>query len=85
MKLIADALQSIAVTLWVGGLWAIGLIVAPLLFHTLSDRSQAGTLAGQFFTTIRGRFAACHGVSSVLYLIEYALGLVMVLQHGRGR
>ena len=85
MKRIADALQSIAVTLWVGGLWAIGLIVAPLLFHTLSDRSQAGTLAGQFFTTIRDRFAACHGVSSVLYLIECALGLVMVLQHGRGR
>lgn len=152
MKLLADALQSIAVTLWVGGLWAIGLIVAPLLFHTLTDRSQAGMLAGQFFTAItyiglgcgaylllfrlarfggqafsqlffwsallmmalaaagqfgvqpimaslkqqalpsevmhslfRDRFAAWHGVSSVLYLIECALGLVMVLQHGRGR
>lgn len=59
MKLLANALQSIAVTLWVGALWAIGLIVAPLLFHTLTDRSQAGMLAGQFFTTItytgRGR------------------------------
>ena len=52
MRFITDALQSIAVTLWVGGLWAIGLIVAPLLFHTLSDRSQAGLLAGEFFTAI---------------------------------
>jgi hypothetical protein len=152
MKLIADALQSIAVTLWVGGLWAIGLIVAPLLFHTLTDRSQAGMLAGQLFTIItyiglgcgaylllfrlarcgsevfrqsffwsallmmalaaagqfgvqpimaslkqqalpsevmhsifRNRFAAWHGVSSVLYLIECALGLIMVVQHGRSR
>ena len=152
MKLIADALQSIAVTLWVGGLWAIGLIVAPLLFHTLTDRAQAGMLAGQFFTAIaciglgcgaylllfrlarfggqafsqlffwsvllmlalgaggqfgvqpilaslkqqalpaevmqsifRDRFAAWHGVSSVFYLIECVLGLVIVAQHGRGR
>ncbi len=152
MKFIADTLQSIAVTLWVGGLWAIGLIVAPLLFHTLTDRAQAGMLAGVLFTTIayiglgcgaylllfrlarcggqvfrqlffwsallmmglaaagqfgvqpimsslkqqalpseamhsifRDRFAAWHGVSSLLYLIECALGLVMVVQHGRGR
>jgi hypothetical protein len=32
-----------------------------------------------------GRFAAWHGVASVLYLIECALGLVVVVQHGRGR
>ena len=152
MRTLTDALQSITVTLWVGGLWAIGLIVAPLLFHTLTDRSQAGMLAGQFFTVItyiglgcgaylllfrlarfggqafgqllfwsvvlmmalaaagqfgvqpimaglrqqalpsevmqsifRDRFAAWHGVSSVFYLIECVLGLVIVLQHGRGR
>ena len=152
MRTLTDALQSITVTLWVGGLWAIGLIVAPLLFHTLSDRPQAGMLAGQFFTAItyiglgcgaylflfrlarfgghafsqlffwsillmmalaaagqfgvqpimaslkqqalpsevmqsifRDRFAAWHGVSSVLYLIECVLGLVAVIQLGRNR
>ena len=152
MRSITEALQSIAVTLWVGGLWAVGLIVAPLLFHSLSDRSQAGMLAGHFFTVLnyigfgcgaylllfrlarfggqafgqlffwtallmstlaaagefgvqpmmaslkqqalpsevmnsifRDRFAAWHGVSSVLYLIECVLGLVMVVQHGRRR
>ena len=152
MRFISDALQSIAVTLWVGGLWAIGLVVAPLLFHTLSDRSHAGMLAGQFFTAIayiglgcgaylllfrlarfggqafgqllfwsvllmmalaaaaqfgvqpimaglkqqalpkevmesifRDRFAAWHGVASVLYLIQCAFGLVVVVRHGRGR
>lgn len=152
MRFIVDALQSIAVTVWIGGLWAIGLIVAPLLFHAPIERAQAGMLAGQFFGAIayiglgcggylllyrlarfggqafsqllfwsvllmvalaaagqfgvqpilaslrqqalpsqvmqsilRDRFAAWHGVSSVLYLIECALGLIVALQHGRGR
>lgn len=152
MRFIADILQSIAVTLWAGGLWVIGLVVAPFLFHTLADRAQAGLLAGHLFTTMayvglgcgaylllyrlaifgshalrqllfwtvllmlaldaagqfgvqpimaglrqqalpkevmesifRDRFAAWHGVASVLYLIECVLGLVAVAQHGRGR
>ena len=152
MRIIADALQSIAITFWVGGLWVIGLLVAPFLFNTLSDRAQAGLLAGHLFSAIaytglgcgaylllyrmaifgshvlrqlffwtlllmltldaaaqfgvqpimaglkqqalpkevmesifRDRFAAWHGVSSVLYLIECVLGLVIVAQHGRGR
>ena len=152
MRFIADALQSIAVTLWVGGLWVIGLVVAPFLFHTLADRAQAGLLAGHLFTAmayvglgcgaylllyrlaifgshalsqllfwtvllmvaldaagqfgvqpimaglkqqalpmevmesiLRERFAAWHGAASVLYLIECALGLIVVVEHGRGR
>lgn len=152
MKFFADALHSIAVTLWVGGLWIVGLMVAPLLFHTLADRAMAGSLAGGFFTMMgwvglgcalylllfrlarfgpqalrqlffwcvvamaamtaatqfgiqplmsslrqqalpsevmqsifRDRFAAWHGVSSVLYLIQCALGLVLAVLHGRGR
>ena len=150
IRLIFDALQSIAITLWVGGLWVIGLIVAPFLFHALGDRAQAGLLAGHLFTAmayvglgcgayllfyrlaifgshaprqlffwvvllmvaldvaaqfalqpilaglkqqalpkevmesiLRDRFAAWHGVASVLYLIECALGLIAVVQHGR--
>lgn len=151
MKHFPDALQSIAVTLWVGALWAVGLIVAPLLFQTVA-RAQAGLLAGQFFAMVnyiglgcgaylllfrlarfgghafaqlffwsalammaltaasqfgvqpvlaglrqqalpvevmqsilRDRFTTWHGVSSVLYLIECGFGLIMVVQHGRGR
>lgn len=151
MKHFFDALQSIAVTVWVGALWAVGLIVAPLLFQTVA-RPQAGLLAGQFFAMVnyvglgcgaylllfrlarfgghalaqlffwsalvmmaltaasqfgvqpilaglrqqalptevmqsilRDRFSAWHGVSSVLYLIECGFGLIMVVQHGRGR
>ncbi len=36
-------------TLWVGSLWAIGYLVAPTLFATLSDRVLAGTIAGSLF------------------------------------
>jgi len=33
----------------------------------------------------RDRFATWHGMSSALYLVECLLGLVLVIQHGRGR
>ena len=150
MKAIADALYSIALTLWIGGLWAIGYIVAPTLFYTLADRALAGSLAGKLFTLIaytgigcaaylllyrlarfggacfrhgifwivlimllltlagefgvqpilaslkdqalpkevmesvlRDRFATWHGVASILYLIQSALGVALVWLQGR--
>ncbi len=153
MGRLADLLYRVAVTLWVGSLWAIGYIAAPVLFNTLSDnRTLAGNLAGNMFTVgawvafgcaaylllflagrrgwalfkssvfwlvlamlllalaghfgiqpiivqlkaeawpkevmqsvVRDRFAAWHGVSSVLYLIESVLGLMLVLLEERGR
>jgi hypothetical protein len=152
VKFLSDALHSLAVALWAGGLWIVGLMIAPLLFHTLPDRAMAGTLAGQFFAgmawvglgcaaylllfrlarfgpqalrqlffwcvvfmalmtaaglfgiqpimerlreqalpaeamqgLVRDRFAMWHGISSVLYLAQCALALVLVVQHGRGR
>lgn len=146
MRRLSEALYAIAITLWVGGLWAIGGIAAPTLFYQIADRSLAGSTAGQMFTlvawsgmacaaylllflvgrrglgvlksgvfwlvlamlaltlaghfgiqpilaqlrvdalprqimesTLRDRFAAWHGVSSALYLIESLLGLALVL------
>jgi hypothetical protein len=32
MRRLADALYDVALTLWVGGLWTIGYLVAPTLF-----------------------------------------------------
>jgi hypothetical protein len=66
MKSIADALQSIAVTLWVGGLWVVGFIVAPLLFSRLDDRVLAGALAGRFFTVV-----AWIGIACAVYLLAF--------------
>jgi hypothetical protein len=42
-------LRVLLVTFWVCSLWTTGYVVAPLLFATLADRAQAGTLAGLFF------------------------------------
>ena len=150
MKTLTEAIYAIALTLWIGGLWAIGYIVAPTLFYTLADRTLAGMLAGKLFTLIayvgigcaiylllfrlvrfgaasfrhgicwivlalllltlagefgvqpilaglkdqalpkgvmesvfRDRFAAWHGVASVLYLIQSVLGILLVWLHAR--
>ncbi|RCS59888.1 DUF4149 domain-containing protein [Parvibium lacunae] len=42
-------LLQVAFVLWIGSLFTIGVIVAPILFATLPDRVLAGTLAGRFF------------------------------------
>ena len=151
MRRFADALDSIALTLWVGGLWTIGYVVAPTIFSALADRQLAGMLAGKLFALIgwvglvcaaylllsmlfrlggralrrwgfwlllvllaltaasqfglqpwlaqlkaealprevmesvlRDRFATWHGISSILYLVQSLLGLLLVVGSGRG-
>lgn len=64
MKNLPDALARIAVTLWVGGLWAIGYITAPVLFTSLADKQLAGNLAGHMFTVM-----AYVGMACGIYLI----------------
>ncbi|WP_291990522.1 DUF4149 domain-containing protein [Candidatus Accumulibacter sp. ACC007] len=60
MRRCADALYDITLTLWVGGLWAIGFLVAPTLFSALaSDRQLAGLLAGKLFALIGWVGLAC--------------------------
>ena len=44
--------ERVLLTLWVGGLWAIGYIAAPVMFSMLEDKSLAGNLAGQMFHII---------------------------------
>lgn len=146
MNRFADKLALVAVTLWVGGLWAIGYLAAPVLFSALADKTMAGMLAGRMFTLVayigmacgfyllihrlagfgsaalkqgffwatlvmlllavaghfgiqpileglkeqalpkgvmesmfRDRFARWHGISSIVYLVQSVLGLVLVL------
>jgi len=146
MNRFSDKLAFIAVTLWVGGLWAIGYLAAPVLFSALADKTMAGMLAGKMFTLVayigmgcgffllihrlasfgsaalkqaffwaalvmlllaiaahfgiqpileglkeqalpkgvmesmfRDRFARWHGISSIVYLMQSVLGLVLVL------
>lgn len=145
MRRLADALYFVTLTLWVGGLWTIGYLVAPTLFSSLADRQLAATLAVKLFSLIgwiglgcaayllifmllrsgaavlrrwvfwllllmlamtavslfglqplllqlkadalprevmqsvlRDRFATWHGISSILYLVQSLLGLLVV-------
>lgn len=66
--------ERIILTLWVGGLWAIGFLAVPVLFHTLDDRTLAGELAAPMFTLINGIGLACGGL----------LLLGAAMSHGRG-
>ncbi|MQY51172.1 DUF4149 domain-containing protein [Rhodocyclus tenuis] len=68
MRRIADALSGLALTLWVGGLWSIGYLVAPTLFATLADRQLAGAIAGKLFQLI-----GWIGFGCAAYLILHAL------------
>jgi hypothetical protein len=52
MKRLPDLLSAWAVALWVGGLWAVGYLAAPVLFHQLDDRVLAGMLAGRMFAAM---------------------------------
>lgn len=65
-----DLLAVWAVALWVGGLWAIGAIAAPVLFYSLPEsRMLAGQLAGQMFTWMAYLGMACGG-----WLLIFRLG-----------
>ncbi|MDP2400143.1 MAG: DUF4149 domain-containing protein [Burkholderiales bacterium] len=66
MRNLADALQAVAATLWVGGLWVTGFMVAPVLFSTLPDRATAGLLAGKLFGLM-----AWIGIGCALYLLLF--------------
>ena len=151
MRKLSEAFYFVAITLWVGGMWAIGYIAAPLLFSSLGDRQLAGMVAGKLFSlmgwvglgsaayllvfliarcrgqafqsavfwlvllmallaavsqfgiqplmaqlkvdalprevmesVLRDRFAAWHGISSILYLMQSGLGLWLVVWANRG-
>jgi hypothetical protein len=48
---IVRAIERILLTLWVGGLWVTGLVLAPVLFASY-PRLVAGDIAGRMFTAV---------------------------------
>lgn len=68
MRSVAEALQSVAVALWVGGLWAVGFVAAPVIFARVPDRVLAGLVAGRLFSYI-----AFIGMACALYLLVYRI------------
>ena len=46
-----DGLRAVTRTFWVGGMWVVGLLVAPVLFASL-NKVTAGMIAGTLFAYI---------------------------------
>lgn len=65
---IIPVLERIVLTLWVGGLWVTGLVLAPVLFASF-QRVFAGDIAGRLFTAM----ALLGMVCAVLLLVLAAL------------
>jgi hypothetical protein len=66
----SDSVALVLMTAWVGGLWAIGYLAAPALFHSLGENRQlAGNLAGVMFT-----WMSYVGMVSGIYLLAHRVG-----------
>lgn len=68
MRRFADASYLLILTLWVGALWGIGYVAAPVLFASLDDRILAGTLAGKMFAVV-----GWLGMGGGAYLLAFML------------
>jgi hypothetical protein len=71
IRRLADFLNVVAMTLWVGGLWTVGFVVAPTLFRTLDSRAQAGAVAGNLFSVMAYIGFACGAYLAVYRLARF--------------
>jgi len=67
VRKLADSLYRIAICLWSGGLWIMGLS-AWMLFRTLNSRALAGEVAGSLFGLI-----AWVGLACAAYLLVFLI------------
>jgi hypothetical protein len=65
---LARDLQTVTVTVWVGALWTMGLLIAPMLFRILPDRVLAGVVAGRLLSVVAYTGLACAGVLIALFM-----------------
>ena len=68
MKNIVHHTASLAITAWVGGLWAIGYVAVSVLFRAQPDKQLAGMLSGQMLTVVSYIGIVC-GAYLLLYLL----------------
>ncbi len=69
MKNFSHHTASLAITAWVGSLWAISYLAAPVLFYTQPDKQLAGMLAGRMLVNMNYVGLICGA-----YLLAYFLG-----------
>lgn len=62
-------LVPLIIAAWVGGLWSIGYLAVPVLFHAQPDRQLAGMLAGEMFGRVAWLGMACGGYLTGYWLV----------------
>lgn len=67
-------IEAVLQTFWVGGLWVVGYLVAPILFANVDERRQAGELAGHMFSAINYVGLVCGGLLLLLALTRSGRG-----------
>jgi hypothetical protein len=67
LPLILPKVRLLVAALWAGSLWAVGYLVAPTLFATLSDHVLAGVIAGSLFHAMAMLSLGC-GLAMLLLL-----------------
>jgi Domain of unknown function (DUF4149) len=69
LLILARALEGLALCLWLGGLVAVGALVAPVAFGVLS-RPEAGRVVGECFRRLNLIGCVCGGVLLMALLLE---------------
>ncbi|WP_230968970.1 DUF4149 domain-containing protein [Nitrogeniibacter aestuarii] len=57
-----NGVQRLLLTVWVGAMWAIGYVAAPVLFAAIESRMQAGAIAGTLFSIVSWIGFLCGGL-----------------------
>ena len=66
MKNLSHHIATLAITAWVGSLWAISYLAVPVLFYSQPERQLAGQLAKHMFVNMN-----CAGLIFGAYLLAY--------------
>ena len=78
MRTFFHKVDRLLLTIWIGGMWALGYIAAPILFKSLPDRALAGLLAGKMFYVMSIIGMLCGGL---LLLGLFWRRRLLVLRH----
>lgn len=69
-KLLAGS-GIVLATAWAGGMWALGYLVAPVLFQVLPDKTLAGLVAGRMFAAMAYAGVVCALLLLALQWLRY--------------
>ena len=68
MQRTVDAIESLALALWVGGLASFAFVFAPLAFHAIADRAAFGALTARVLTELGVAGAVCGALAIAIEL-----------------